>query len=614
MKKIKKYIKEKLKKIKNKILKKKENEINFFNGIFKNTDFILPSYINLKNPNYIEIENVFYCGIIIVNYYREQTELILKNLIENNSNINISIFYEKQNTYKTINDLTYHIGNVGADLKSGSENRQDIDIAAYTYNDAKYIRKEMQLNNEELYFLYIYLNVYASDEKELKYLLEKIEGIAQSRGMQTRKANFRQEQAFISILPIMQNDPALKNAARRNILTSGLISTYPFISSSICDEDGIFIGTNIYNNSLVFIDRYNTEKYKNANMCIFGTSGAGKSFYAKLLILRGKLLGIEQYIIDPEKEYNILTKNLGGTIVKLGTTSNHYVNIFDIREESIEENENGYLATKIGKLIGFFNLIFGKIDEEEKAIIEEKLIEVYKNKEINFDDKSLLDKEGAFKKSTDMPILEDLYLAFEKDSRTLKFKTKLIPFVKGSLKFFNNYTNIELNNDLIVADVYDLGEENLKYGMYLFTELFWDKIKKNRNLKKAIYLDEIWRLIGVTSNKEVAKFIYKIFKTIRKYGGSSVAITQDISDLFSLDSGAYGKSILNNSSIKTFFSLEEENIKLLSEYTNLSEKEKVEIKSLKRGECLMFVGENKILTKIEADEIEKNIIKKNIIN
>ena len=614
MKKIKKYIKEKLKKIKNKILKKKENEINFFNGIFKNTDFILPSYINLKNPNYIEIENVFYCGIIIVNYYREQTELILKNLIENNSNINISIFYEKQNTYKTINDLTYHIGNVGADLKSGSENRQDIDIAAYTYNDAKYIRKEMQLNNEELYFLYIYLNVYASDEKELKYLLEKIEGIAQSRGMQTRKANFRQEQAFISILPIMQNDPALKNAARRNILTSGLISTYPFISSSICDEDGIFIGTNIYNNSLVFIDRYNTEKYKNANMCIFGTSGAGKSFYAKLLILRGKLLGIEQYIIDPEKEYNILTKNLGGTIVKLGTTSNHYVNIFDIREESIEENENGYLATKIGKLIGFFNLIFGKIDEEEKAIIEEKLIEVYKNKEINFDDKSLLDKEGAFKKSTDMPILEDLYLAFEKDSRTLKFKTKLIPFVKGSLKFFNNYTNIELNNDLIVADVYDLGEENLKYGMYLFTELFWDKIKKNRNLKKAIYLDEIWRLIGVTSNKEVAKFIYKIFKTIRKYGGSSVAITQDISDLFSLDSGAYGKSILNNSSIKTFFSLEEENIKLLSEYTNLSEKEKVEIKSLKRGECLMFVGENKILTKIEADEIEKNIIEKNIIN
>lgn len=66
-----------------------------------------------------------------------------------------------------------------------------------------------------------------------------------------------------------------------------------------------------------------------------------------------------------------------------------------------------------------------------------------------------------------------------------KLKIKLIPFVKGSLKFFNNYTNIELNNKLIVADIYDLGEENLKYGMYLFTDIFWDKIKKNRENKKS---------------------------------------------------------------------------------------------------------------------------------
>lgn len=144
--------------------------------------------------------------------------------------------------------------------------------------------------------------------------------------------------------------------------------------------------------------------------------------------------------------------------------------------------------------------------------------------------------------------------------------------------------------------------------MYVFVELFWDSIKVDRNTKKAIYLDEIWRLIGVTSNMNVASFIYKIFKTIRKYGGSAVAITQDISDLFSLENGIYGKSILNNSSMKTFFSLEEENIKILSEYSNLSEKEKIEIKSLKRGECLMFVGENHILTKIESSEIEKKMI------
>ncbi len=545
---------------------------------------------------------------MVVNYYREQTDLLLKNLIETNINMNISIFYEKQDSYKIIKDLTYHIGNVGVEVKNSNQNRQDIDIAAYTYNDAKYIRKEMQVNNEDLYFLYIYIILYSGDLKELEYNLNKIEGITQSKGMQTRRANFRQEESFLASLPIMENKEIIKEASRRNILTTGLLSTYPFISSSIFDKDGIFIGTNIYNNSLVFIDRYNTEKYKNANICIFGTSGAGKSFYTKLLILRYKLLGIKQYIIDPDREYNKICEKLKGVQIKLGPTSNTYINIFDIRKESIEDGENGYLATKIGKLIGFFNLIFGEMNEEEKALLEEKIIKTYKTKGITFEDKSLYNKNKKFKDEKQMPKLEDLYNILGNDERTKKFKIKLIPFVEGSMKFFNNKTNIKLDNELIVADIYDLGEENLKYGMYLFTDIFWDKIKENRLEKKAIYLDEIWRLIGVTSNKNVASFIYKIFKTIRKYGGSGVAITQDISDIFSLDNGTYGKSILNNSSIKTFFALEEENIKILGEYANLSEKEKIEIKSLKRGECLMFVGEDHILTKIQASDTEKELI------
>ena len=518
-------------------------------GSISDKDRIAPTYINLENPKYIEIDNLYYGGLMVVNYYREQTDILLKTLIETNINMNVSIFYEKQDSYKTIKDLTYHIGNVGVELKESNQNRQDIDIVAFAYNDAKYIRKEIQVNNEDIYFLYIYINVYAEEIKELEYFLNKIEGIAQSKGMQTRRANFRQEEMFMACLPLAENPSILKEASKRNILTNGLIATYPFISSTIFDEEGIFIGTNIYNNSLVFIDRYNTNQYKNANICIFGTSGAGKSFYTKLLILRYKLLGVVQYIIDPEREYSNLCKELKGTQIKIGPNSNTYINIFDIRKESIEEGESGYLATKIGKLIGFFNLVFGELNEEEKALIEEKLIEVYQRKNITFNDDSLyktneekiLGKE--FKTSKDMPLLEDLYDVLGRDEKTKRFKTKLIPFVKGSMKFFNHPTNIALDNDLIIADVYDLGEENLKYGMYLFTDIFWDKIKENREEKKAIYLDEIWRLIGVTSNKEVASFIYKIFKTIRKYGGSSVAITQDISDIFSLEGGIYGKRI-----------------------------------------------------------------------
>lgn len=279
-----------------------------------------PSYINLSNPKFFEMDGIYYSTLIITDYSRENFDLLLKNIIDTNININISFFYEKQDKYKTIKDLTYHIGNVGTDIKLFNDNRQDFDIAAFTYNDAKYIRKEIQVNNEDLYFLYIYINIFSNDKKELEYVINKIEGILQSKGMQTKRAYFRQELGMLSSFPFMENPKEIKEVARRNVLTDGLVGTYPFISSSIFDEDGIFIGTNIYNNSLVFINRY-SEKYKNSNMCIFGTSGAGKSFYTKLLIIRYRLLGIQQYVIDPEREYLNLCKNLDGTILKIGPNS-----------------------------------------------------------------------------------------------------------------------------------------------------------------------------------------------------------------------------------------------------------------------------------------------------
>ena len=82
--------------------------------------------------------------------------------------------------------MTYHIGNVGVDLKTNNQNRQDIDIAAFTYNDAKYIRKELQVNNEEfIFFIYLYNIHFLHNLKELEYFINKLEGLLQSKGLQT---------------------------------------------------------------------------------------------------------------------------------------------------------------------------------------------------------------------------------------------------------------------------------------------------------------------------------------------------------------------------------------------------------------------------------------------
>lgn len=159
--------------------------------MFSQKDNIAPAYINLKDPRYLEIDNMYYSGIIVVNYYREYTNLILRKILDLNMNLNLSIFYEKQDPYKIIRKLTYNIANVGVDLKEENKNKQDSDIAVFTYNDAKYIRKEIQVNNEDIYFLYIYLNIFSEKIEEQEYLLNKIEGVLQSTRNANKKSKFQ---------------------------------------------------------------------------------------------------------------------------------------------------------------------------------------------------------------------------------------------------------------------------------------------------------------------------------------------------------------------------------------------------------------------------------------
>ena len=179
----------------------------------------------------------------------------------------ISIYYEKQNTNEILKKLTYHIGNTGAEIKNSNENQVDISIMSKTYKDAKYIREEMQLEGEELYYINIYILIYSNSTKNLEINIRRVENVAYSAGLSVIRANYKHEKVFLSSLPIMKNDSILKKITKRNVLTDGVSSTYPFLQNELCDEDGIFLGVNDFNNSLIMIDRFNSEKYKNANIC-----------------------------------------------------------------------------------------------------------------------------------------------------------------------------------------------------------------------------------------------------------------------------------------------------------------------------------------------------------
>lgn len=289
----------------------------------------------------------------------------------------------------------------------------------------------------------------------------------------------------------------------------------------------------------------------------------------------------------------------------------------DIRENSIDENES-YLQNKISKLNVFFSMIFEDISQEEKALLEDHIIRVYNNYGICFDNNSLYEeckdtsfiKTKKFKACNLMPKLEDVYDSIKKDKKLKKYSAILKTYISGSMSFLNEYTNVDISNKLIVADIYDIEEEKIPIVMFIITELFWDKIKENRKNKKIIYLDEVWKLIN--KNEEAAEFVFKIFKTIRKFGGAATVITQDVTDFFALNEGKYGQSIINNSSIKAMFQLEENNIVKLADVIRLSEEEKYRLINLERGKCLLHAGRNKVMVDVKVSKKEHELINTDI--
>ncbi len=604
-----------------------ENTDYIKQGIINLIDLICPSSVDARLSDCILIDGMYVSTLLIVGYPYERIAGWLSGIINYDEGVEVNIYYEPLDKAKIIKELTYMIGSTGAKRKSTGANQSDIDIIDTSLGHARYMRAQMQLESEDPYYLYVLVSVYAPSKELLDEKIKGVESRISSMDIMTRRADFRHEAGYLSCLPIHQLAPELKKSTKRNALTSGIASTYPFVSSEFCDNDGIFFGINEHNRSLVIVDIFNTSIYKNANMVILGTSGAGKTFLLQLLAMRNRLQGISVMIIAPLKghEFKKSCLSVGGQFVRIAPGVNDCINIMEIRKSSLEtdsyeglegqqdSSQLSLMLSKIQKLHVFFSLVFLEMTVEEKQYLDDKLIEVYRLKGITFDNESIYsddppDSITGERNFKEMPVLGDLYNILENDSRTERLALILKRLVHGSTKSFNQHTNIDLNNKYIVADISDLKEDLIAIGMFIVVDLFWDKIKEDRTQKKIIIVDEAWNLIGSTGNRQTAGFILEIFKIIRGYGGSAVAATQDINDFMALEGGKYGKGIINNAKMKMVLQLEEEDAEVLKKVLKLSEEEMAKVTTFKRGHGLFYAANNHIAIEFQSSSEERDII------
>ena len=207
-----------------------------------------------------------------------------------------------------------------------------------------------------------------------------------------------------------------------------------------------------------------------------------------------------------------------------------------------------------------------------------------------------------------MPVLGDLYQNLIKNPMTKRLSVIVSRFVTGSAQSFNQQTNVDLTNKYIVLDLSELKGKLLPVGMMIALDYVWDNIKADRTKRKAIFIDEIWQLVGASSNKMAAEFCLTIFKTIRGFGGAAVSATQDLSDFFSLEDGKYGRAIINNSKNKIILNLEPDEARYVQEVLKLTKTEMRSITRFERGEALVYSNNNKVPVVIKASKKEQEMI------
>ena len=546
---------------------------------------ILPSSVEIKY-DYLKVDGIYMSTVIVTQYPTNIEILKTLEMLMGEDETEISFHIKRENNFDILKKLTGIIAKTSSEIESVSKNQIDINIIDNEKKKALELRKKIQIDNEQIYMLSTYILIKAADKDTLISKQRKYINMLYTKQLIVKPSNFRQKEAYLATLPIMLNNTIISKYTHNIFTEEAMTKLFPFFENSVLNKNGILLGKT--NNNLCAIDMF-SPKNNNYNMCVFGSSGAGKSYFIKLMIIRNSYKGIRQVIIDPEGEYVHLVQSLGGYVY-----SRENYNPFEINEEFAKRND--FFDRKVEQIIEY---LFPKMNCLNKEQIRLLIIETYNLFGINNSKESLYKQEDK----------EKLYIIPQYKNIFPTIKDFLDIMRKHGIKIEEKLNNTE--KTVPVPNNTELYCFNLKNKS--FEEIFEEMkyiIPKTYELitqETLIYFDELWKCMGVGKNRYVIENIYNMFKTLRKNKAGIVTISQDICDLFSLDDGGFGKSVLNNSYIKALFKMEWQDIEMFEKMLtdkNISKR----IKSLARGSAYISMGNANFNLEVEAIGYEHEII------
>ncbi len=311
-------------------------------------DIIAPAGLEV-NAGYLKLGEKYVKTFFLFTYPRYLTSGWFSPIINLAEVLDIAVHIHPIDTALALRNLRKKTAQIQAQIMVREEKGLVRDPMLETaYQDVENLRDALQQAQEKLFEVGIYITIYGSDPKELARLENLIVSLLESKLVYIKPALFQQPEAFSSVLPL----GADKIAIRTPLNSGPASSVFPFISADLTSDEGILYGVNLSNNSLVIFDRFSLE---NANFTVFAKAGAGKSYFAKLEVLRSMMMGTDVIIIDPENEYQNLADAIGGSYFRISLTSANHINPFEIPVVPKDEEPAEVFKSHVLNLVVWLN-------------------------------------------------------------------------------------------------------------------------------------------------------------------------------------------------------------------------------------------------------------------
>lgn len=557
-------------------------------GIITLNDIIAPSLIEI-NQNFLKLGEKFAKTYFIFSYPKYLSAVWLSPIINLNYPMNISFYFHPEDNEKILKQLRKKVTELQAELIDRESKGKIRDPVLETaFQDLEMLRDKLQTAQEKIMRFGLYLTIYGNNEKELRDIEIKLRSILESRLIYIKPALYQQKEGFTSCSPYGIDELFINTKMN----TGTLASVFPFVSFDLSSNEGILYGINQHNSSLVLFDRFSLE---NANCTVFGVSGSGKSYSVKLEVLRYLMLGVDVIILDPDNEYKRLADSIGGSFFNISLTSPYHINPFDLPTPREDERPQDILRSNIINLVGLLRIMLGGLTSEEDSILDKALLETYAVKDISpeTDPKTWSDN---------IPIMSDLEEILSTMEGAESLVKRLQKFTHGVYaEFFNQYSNVSMQNRLVVFGIRDMEEELRPMAMFIILRYIWKTITSQLK-KRILVVDEAWWLM---KTEDGASFLFGTIKRCRKYWLGVTTITQDANDFMR---STYGQPIITNSALKILMKQSSSTIDVLQKVFNLTDEEKMLLLETSVGEGLFFAGLKHVVIKMIASPTEDKII------